>query len=67
MHYFGPEMGGGGGREVFALNFTEFMVVSAHGYVKYTRMCMILKKQLSCQPKNGARQMGVFPSQSNTF
>ena len=28
MHYFGPEIWGGG---AFAPNFTEFVVVNAHG------------------------------------
>ena len=35
MHYFGSEIGGGGGG-VFALNCTEFVAVNANGGVQCT-------------------------------
>ena len=59
MHYFGPEIGGG----AFAPNFTERLVVDAHGVV----IAHVAHKQLCCQPKASARQVEVYPSKINTL
>ena len=57
---------GGGG--VFAPNFTQSVVVNAHGVVQCT-YCARFRCQNSrtISRKNGVRQMGVYPSQKQHF
>ena len=60
MHYLCPEMGGGVGYQ-FVPNFTEFVVLTSMG-VFSAHIAHDLGASRTISHKNGARQIGVYPS-----